>query len=84
MSLQANLTQTSSKYLGLNFKLGGRRVADFKFLVANLIQSSKDGKQSCFQKLEEPLSSTLSYSPCPSTPSLAFGFLRIFAAKWLP
>ena len=31
-SLQVNLVQNPSKYLGLNFKLRGNRVADFQFL----------------------------------------------------
>lgn len=36
MSLQVNLVQNLTKYLGLNFKLRGRRVADFSFLVEKL------------------------------------------------
>ena len=32
-NLQVNLVQTPSKYLGLNFKFRGRRVADFQNLI---------------------------------------------------
>ena len=35
-SLQVNLIQNPSKYIGLHFKLKGRRVADFSFLVDKL------------------------------------------------
>lgn len=36
MSLNINLVKTPSKYLGLDFKLKGKRVVDFHFLVAKL------------------------------------------------
>ena len=35
--LQVNLVQTPSKYLGLDFKLRGKRVANFKFLEDKLL-----------------------------------------------
>jgi len=35
-SLQVNLVQSLSKYLGLDLKLRGKRVADFQFLVDKL------------------------------------------------
>jgi len=35
--LQVNLVQTPSKYLGLDFKLRGKWVADFKFLEDKLL-----------------------------------------------
>ena len=35
-ALQVNLVQNPSKYLGLNFKLKGRRVEDFEDLVERL------------------------------------------------
>lgn len=35
-ALQVNLVQVFSKYLGINFKLRGKRVADFQFLVDKL------------------------------------------------
>lgn len=31
--LQVNLVCTPSKYLGINFKLRGKRVTDFQFLM---------------------------------------------------
>jgi len=34
--LQVNFVQNPNKYLGLNFKLRGNRVADFQFLVDKL------------------------------------------------
>lgn len=36
MSFQVNLVQTPSKYLGIDFKLRGKRVVDFHFLVDKL------------------------------------------------
>lgn len=36
MSLNINLVKTPSKYLGLDFKLKGKRVVDFHFLVAKI------------------------------------------------
>ena len=81
--LKVNLVQNPTKYLGLNFKLRGRRVADFNFLVDKLNQNFKDGRQSCFHKLEKPPTSTLSFNPYPCTPSLVFEYLRIFATKWM-
>ena len=35
-SLQVNLVQASSKYLGMNFMLRGKRIVDFQFLVDKL------------------------------------------------
>ena len=35
-ALQVNLVHNPSKYLGLNFKLRGRRVVDFEDLVERL------------------------------------------------
>lgn len=35
-TLQVNLVQIPSKYLGIDFKLRGKRVADFQFLVDKL------------------------------------------------
>lgn len=35
-SLQVNLVQSLSKYLGFDLKLRGKRVADFQFLVDKL------------------------------------------------
>lgn len=36
LSLHVNLVKTPSKYLGLDFKLRGKKVADFHFLVDKL------------------------------------------------
>lgn len=65
MSLQANLTQTSSKYLGLNFKLGGRRVADFKFLVDKLNSKLQGWKAKLLSKAGRTtlINSVLQYLP---------------------
>lgn len=35
-NLQVNLAQCPSKYLGINFKLRGNRIADFQFLIDKL------------------------------------------------
>lgn len=35
-SLQVNLVQAPSEYLGMNFMLRGKRIGDFQFLVDRL------------------------------------------------
>ena len=35
-TLKVNLIQNPSKYLGINFKLRGNKVADFQFLIEKL------------------------------------------------
>ena len=42
--LQVNLVQTPSKYLGLDFKLRGKRVVDFKFLEDKLLSKLQGWK----------------------------------------
>lgn len=40
--LQVNLVKTPSKYLDINFKLRGKRIADFQFLMDRM-QSKLQG-----------------------------------------
>ena len=62
-----NLVQYPSKYLGIDFKMRGRRVTDFQFLADKLNSKvqAKDGKQSYFLKLEEQPLILLSSKLCP-------------------
>ena len=66
-SLQVNLVQYPSTYLGIDFKMRSRRVTDFQFLVDKLNSKVqvKDGKQSYFLKLEEQPLILLSSKLCP-------------------
>ena len=54
-ALKVNLVIEPGKYLGLNFKLKGKRVADFHYLVDKLNSKLQGWKVSSSHKLVEPL-----------------------------
>ena len=54
-TLKVNLVIELGKYLGLNFKLKSKRVADFHYLVDKLSSKLQGWKVSSSHKLVEPL-----------------------------
>ena len=44
LEIQVNLVQCPSKYLGINFKFRGNRIADFQFLIDKLISKLQGWK----------------------------------------
>ena len=72
--LQVNLVQNPSKYLGLNFKLKGNRVADFQFLVDKL-QSKLQGWKA--NLLSQSGRTTLITSILQTLPLYAFSCFKV-------
>ena len=72
--LQVNLVQNPSKYLGLNFKLRGNRVADFQFLVDKL-QSKLQGWKA--NLLSQAGRTTLITSVLQTLPLYTFSYFKV-------
>lgn len=80
-SLQINLVQQPSKYLGMKFKLRRNRVADFQVLI-NSKPNSRVGKLGYSHKQEELPSSLLSFKTCLCTPSVVLKCPKQLPTKW--
>ena len=77
-ALQVNLVQFPSKYLGINFKLKGKRVADFQFLVDKL-QSKLQGWKA--KLLSQAGRTTLISSTLQSLPLYTFSCFKVICNK---
>ena len=73
-ALQVNLVQFPSKYLGINFKLKGKRVVDFQFLV-DKVQSKLQGWKA--KLLSQVDRITLIASTLQSLPLYTFSCFRV-------
>ena len=74
-TLKVNLIQNPSKYLGINFKLRGNKVADFQFLIEKL-NSKLQGWKAKF--LSQAGRTTLISSVLQSLPPYTFSYFRVF------
>ena len=73
-SLNVNLVQHPNKYLGINFKLRGNRVADFNFLIDKL-HSKLQGWKS--RLLSQAGRTTLISSVFQSLPLYTFSYFKV-------
>ena len=73
-TLQVNLVQTPSKYLGLNFKLRGKRVGDFQVLVDRLQPKLQGWKA---KLLSQAGRTTLISSILQAMPLYTFSFMKV-------
>ena len=74
LSLHVNLVKTPSKYLGLDFKLRGKKVADFHFLVDKLTSKLQGWKE---KLLSQAGKSTLISSVLQSLPLYTFSCFKV-------
>ena len=82
-SLQVNLVPNPSKYLSLNFKLRGNRVADFQFLVEKLNSKLQGWKA---KLLSQAGRTTLISFVLQTLPFYAFSCFKVhklIAKKWI-
>lgn len=82
-ALQVNLVQNPSRYLGINFKFRGRRVADFLDLVDRVQTKLQGWKAKLLTKVGK---ATLIYSvlqPCLDTPFPVLEYLRLLVINWM-
>lgn len=75
---QVKLVQAPSKYLGLDFKLKGKRVSDLKFLEDKLLSELQGWKARLLSKQEGVLLLNLSSNLFPCTPSLTSKSLILY------
>lgn len=73
-SLQVNLVQTPSKYLGINFKLRGKWIVDFQFLVDRINSNFQCWKA---KLLSQAGTTTLISSVLQSMPLYTFSCFRV-------
>ncbi|KAK7816032.1 putative mitochondrial protein [Quercus suber] len=73
-ALTVNLVSEPSKYLGLNFKLKGKRVVDFHYLVDKLSSKLQGWKA---KLLSQASRTTLIHSALQSMPLYAFTCFRV-------
>ena len=74
LSLHVNLVKTPSKYLGLDFKLRGKKVANFHFLVDKLTSKLQGWKE---KLLSQAGKSTLISSVLQSLPLYTFSCFKV-------
>lgn len=72
--LQVNLVKTPSKYLDINFKLRGKRIADFQFLMDRM-QSKLQGWKA--KPLSQAGRTTLFSSALQSMPLYTFSCFKV-------
>ena len=77
--LKVNLVQNPNKYLGLNFKMRGNRMADFQFLIERFSPNCKDGKLDYCHRQGEQLLFPQFSNPYPYIPFHALESLIRFA-----
>ena len=73
-TLKVNLIQNPSKYLGINFKLRGNKVADFQFLIEKLNSKLQGWKA---KLLSQAGKTTLISSVLQSLPPYTFSSFRV-------
>ena len=73
-TLKVNLIQNPSKYLGINFKLRGNKVADFQFLIEKLNSKLQGWKA---KLLSQAGRTTLISSVLQSLPPYTFSCFRV-------
>ena len=73
-TLKVNLIQNPSKYLGINFKLRGKKVADFQFLIEKLNSKLQGWKA---KLLSQAGRTTLISSVLQSLPPYTFSCFRV-------
>ena len=74
LTLQVNLVQNPTKYLGMNFVLRGNRCADFQFLIDKL-QSKLQGWKA--RLLSQAGRTTLTSSVLQSLPLYTFACFKV-------
>ena len=73
-TLNVNLIQNPSKYLGINFKLRGNKVADFQFLIEKLNSKLQGWKAKLLSQVGR---TTLTSSILQSLPLYTFSCFRV-------
>ena len=74
LEIQVNLVQCPSKYLGINFKFRGNRIADFQFLIDKLISKLQGWKA---RLLSQAGRATLIKSILQSLPLYTFSCFKV-------
>ena len=80
--LVVNLVQSPNKYLGLDFMLRGKRIADFQFLVEKMSSKLQRWKAKLLSQAGRTtlIKSTLQSLPIPS---IASRCLKPFVTRWM-
>ena len=82
--LKVNLVHNPSKYLGLNFKLKGNRIADFHFLVEKLQTKLQGWKARLLSQAGEQLLFLQCYNPFRYILFPALKSLIKCVMRWMP